>query len=222
MNRIIDYAVEKEASRLVNRKFQSNIDDDSVYRPEFDPVDTQDQTFMGRLLRHILGQMDKGFYLDNMSTWYTNDGKQVFGLRYINFLHEHLGTSFLQGLDKLIVFNIVAQLRRMFSNYGHFCNNGLVTFETKKKIEKKEIMQFVADIRKLEQQLNGNFENLNEAFLTEIRRLTKQMVNYQELLMPEIITVGKLQILRRMITKQIHFLSKVECSQYESCLSNLN
>lgn len=50
---------------------------------------------MGRLLRNILAQMDKGFYLDHLSTWYSPDGKQVFGLRYINFLNEHLGTIFL-------------------------------------------------------------------------------------------------------------------------------
>jgi len=25
-----------------------------------------------------------------------------------------------------------------------------------------------------------------------------------------------------MVVKQIHFMSKVECSQYESCLTNLN
>lgn len=40
--------------------------------------------------------------------------------------------------------------------------------------------------------------------------------------MPYILTIGKLQILRRMITKQIHFAAKVECVQYESCLSTLN
>jgi Hereditary spastic paraplegia protein strumpellin len=40
--------------------------------------------------------------------------------------------------------------------------------------------------------------------------------------MPEILAIGKLQILRRMITKQIHFYAKVECSQFESCLSTLN
>lgn len=94
LSNIVDHAVEKEAQRLVNRKYSSNIDDDS-YRPEFDPVDTEDQTFMGRLLRNILAQMDRGFYLDTQSTWYDPAGKQVFGLRYINFLHEHLGTIFL-------------------------------------------------------------------------------------------------------------------------------
>lgn len=40
--------------------------------------------------------------------------------------------------------------------------------------------------------------------------------------MPELLTIGKLQILRRLVVKQIHFMSKVECSQYESCLTNLN
>lgn len=106
MSRIIEFAVEKEATKLVNKKFEVNFDDDQ-YRPDFDPVDTLDQTFMGRLLRNILSQMDRGFYLDSTSTWYTLEGKQVFGLRYLNFLHEHLGTIFMQGLDKLIVYNIV-------------------------------------------------------------------------------------------------------------------
>lgn len=54
LSRIVDYAVEREATKLVNKKFNANFDDESFYRPEFDPVDTNDLTFMGRLLRHIL------------------------------------------------------------------------------------------------------------------------------------------------------------------------
>jgi len=67
----------------------------------------------------------------------------VFGLRYINFLHEHLGTIFLQGLDKLIVYNIVSNLRRLCSNYGLFFGGGNVTVEMKKKFEKKEASNFI-------------------------------------------------------------------------------
>lgn len=52
LQNIVDHAVEREASRLVNKKY--NYNDDDVFRPEFDPVDTLDQTFMGRLLRNIL------------------------------------------------------------------------------------------------------------------------------------------------------------------------
>ena len=102
LGRIIELAVEKEATRLVNKKYQSsidNIEDGKYYIPEFDPVDENDFTFMGRLLRHILGGMGKGFYLDNLSTWYDQEGLQIWGLRFIHFLHENLGTQFLQGFD---------------------------------------------------------------------------------------------------------------------------
>ena len=95
LTRIVDQAVEKEASRLVNKKYAPIIDDENFYTPEFEPVDELDETFMGRLLRHILGTCDRGFYLDHHSTWYDLEGGQTFGLRYINFLHEHLGTIFL-------------------------------------------------------------------------------------------------------------------------------
>ncbi len=94
--------------------------------------------------------MDRGFYLDAQSTWYDPAGKQVFGLRYINFLHEHLGTIFLQGLDKLIVYNIVFSLRRLYSNYGLFFGGGNISVEMKKKFEKKEASLFIQDIRKLD------------------------------------------------------------------------
>jgi hypothetical protein len=107
LTRIVNFAVEKEATNLVNKKYNANIEDENNYIPEFDPVDELDQTFMGRLLRHILASMDRGFYLDHLSTWYDFDGQQTFGLRFINFLHDHVGTVFLQGLDKLIVYNIV-------------------------------------------------------------------------------------------------------------------
>ena len=55
LSRIVDFAVEKEATRLVSKKLDLNIDDENTYKPEFDPVDTLDQTYMGRLLRNILG-----------------------------------------------------------------------------------------------------------------------------------------------------------------------
>jgi hypothetical protein len=36
------------------------------------------------------------------------------------------------------VYNIVAQLRRLYSNYGLFFGGGNITQEMKKKFEKKE------------------------------------------------------------------------------------
>ena len=42
------------------------------------------------------------------------------------------------------------------------------------------------------------------------------------LFLPRIQTIGKLQLLRRLVTKQIHFAAKVECAQYCSVLETLN
>ncbi len=56
LTRIINLAVEKEASRLINKKFTQNIDNtqENQFVPEFIPTDEHDFTFMGRLLRYIL------------------------------------------------------------------------------------------------------------------------------------------------------------------------
>ena len=100
LSRIIKFAVDKESTALVNRKYQGDIDNqEKHYIPTFIPVDANDFTFMGRLLRNIIDSLGKGMYLDSLSSWYDTQGSQIFGLRYVNFLHEHLGTTFLQGLD---------------------------------------------------------------------------------------------------------------------------
>lgn len=65
MSYIVQLAVDKEATRLVNKKYQSQLDaNETRYTPEFNPVDENDLTFMGRLLRHILFSVSKGFYLE--------------------------------------------------------------------------------------------------------------------------------------------------------------
>lgn len=59
---------------MIGKKQSANFEDENNYVPEFDPVDQADQTFMGRLLRHILKSMDRGYYLDHLSTWYDLEG----------------------------------------------------------------------------------------------------------------------------------------------------
>ena len=72
LTRIINLAVEKEASRLVNKKYSGSIDttQDNQYVPEFTALDEYDFTFMGRLLRFVLQSISNGFYLEATQTWY--------------------------------------------------------------------------------------------------------------------------------------------------------
>lgn len=128
--RVIELAVEKEATKLVNKKYSSNIDsNETQFVPTFEPVDENDITFMGRLLTAVLSSMNKGIYLDHMSHWYTREGEQTFGLRFINFLHDNLGTQFLQGFDKLIVYKMVSELRAFYRDYSITLGGGSMPLE---------------------------------------------------------------------------------------------
>jgi hypothetical protein len=95
--------------------------------------------------------MNKGFYLDSMSTWFDTNGNQTWGLRFINFLQETLGTTILQGLDKLIVYNIVNQLRRFYFDYGVYMGgvklskNDMETYNAKLK----DMPKFVENMKVL-------------------------------------------------------------------------
>ena len=42
----------------------------------------------------------------------------MWGLRFINFLQETLGTTLLQGLDRLIVYNLMNILRKFYFDYN--------------------------------------------------------------------------------------------------------
>lgn len=97
LTRIINYAVEKESTRLVTKKYVTELMEaqDKYHVPTFIPVDSKDFTFIGRLLRNISDSIGKSTYSDALSYWYNEQGIQVFGLRFVHFLHEHLGTTFL-------------------------------------------------------------------------------------------------------------------------------
>jgi hypothetical protein len=76
LTRIINFAVEKESVALVNKKYTADIDyQDKHFIPTFIPVDANDFTFMGRLLRNITDSLGKGMYLDNLSSWYNSEGQ---------------------------------------------------------------------------------------------------------------------------------------------------
>lgn len=48
------------------------------------------------------------------------------------------------------------------------------------------------------------------------------MANVAQQFIPQIVNIGKLQLLRKLVVRQINFAAKVECSQYSSCLETVN
>ena len=47
-------------------------------------------------------------------------------------------------------------------------------------------------------------------------------MNVSNQFVPVLVKIGKLQLLRKLIVRQIHFAAKVECAQFTSCLETVN
>jgi hypothetical protein len=51
-------------------------------------------------------------------------------------LHEHLGTTFLQGLDRLITYTIVSETKKFQREYGYQIGGGQVSDDLRIKAKK--------------------------------------------------------------------------------------
>lgn len=131
--------------------------------PTFTP-DNNDFTFMGRVLRHITETVTKGYYLDHLSSWYDVNGNQIFGLRYVHYVQDYLGTSFLQGLDKLIVFSIVSEINKFCRFYGLQIGGGGVS-EDKRTKGNKMNKQLLQQLKAFDDEVSENLGNLNPIYL---------------------------------------------------------
>lgn len=52
-------------------------------------------------------------------------------------MHDYLGPTFLVGFDKLIVYNIVAEIRSFYKEYGLVIGGGSITQMLKEKARKE-------------------------------------------------------------------------------------
>ena len=78
-------------------------------------------------------------------------------------------------------------------------------------------------IRALDKQIRGNYENLSTEILRSITAIVHLIKpRLMSTFLPRIQTIGKLQLLRRLVTKQIHYAAKVESAQFTNCLVTLN
>jgi hypothetical protein len=64
-----------------------------------------------------------------------------------------LGTTFLQGLDKLIVYNIVSDLRKFCRHYGLLIGGGGVSEEKRAK-GKKQIALLHSELKRFDEEVS--------------------------------------------------------------------
>ena len=146
--------------------------------------------------------MNMGFYLDQMSTWYEMSGEQAWGLRFINFLHENLGTTFIQGFDRLCCYRLTSELRQFYRDYGLQIGGGNISKELQAKYQTREQKALIETLRGMETDIKGNFESLNLEHMKNYTALMKMVTPAMfGTFLPRIQTIGKLQLLRRLVTK---------------------
>ena len=112
-----------------------------------------------------------------MSSWYSNSGQQLWGLRFINFLQETLGTTLLQGLDKLIVYNLMKNLRAFYFDYNIYMGQIKLSKADMEQFNPKlkDLPPYMDSLKQFEKQLNGNFESLSDNHMVFYQNMVKNM-----------------------------------------------
>ena len=114
-SRIVNYNVEQECNSFLKKKIydhQSIYQSETIRIPSFPRVD-ESVNFIGRLGREILRQTDyrSTTYLDQMSSWYDETGKELIGIRTFTLLINSVGVFGVTGLDRFYSFMIVKELQ---------------------------------------------------------------------------------------------------------------
>eukprot|EP01002_Notosolenus_urceolatus_P014257 NODE_557_length_1967_cov_6.903545_g447_i0.p1 GENE.NODE_557_length_1967_cov_6.903545_g447_i0~~NODE_557_length_1967_cov_6.903545_g447_i0.p1 ORF type:complete len:629 (-),score=159.71 NODE_557_length_1967_cov_6.903545_g447_i0:79-1965(-) len=118
-SRLIAFNVEMECNPFVKRQIMPY---DSAYQsvnipiPLHPPPEGQEhsETFMGRLVRELLAQIDprNAICLPHRQAWVDPVTRtETVGLRTFGLLRNALGVSGLQGMDKLVCFMMVKDLK---------------------------------------------------------------------------------------------------------------
>jgi WASH complex subunit strumpellin len=127
-SRVISYHVEQECNAFMKRRQLSDGESEfqsvAIPIPDFPPVDGESKNFMGRLMRELLRQTDPKStrYIGAHSAWFSNDGKEVVGIRTFALLTSAIGNVGLAGLDRLLSFMITQCLQKFIER----CSNSLV------------------------------------------------------------------------------------------------
>jgi WASH complex subunit strumpellin len=193
LNRLINYNIEIEASTYMNVSFRS-----AKYQKEEIPVqkvDTSDIsciTFMGKIVKELLALCDirKNIFIEWMHGWYDNSGNEVLGLETITVLYKGLGIVGLSGVDRLLACIVTQNLKAFLRHY-----KASVIYTTFKDIWK--------DLQPISQIPEKGLKVYN-SMMIEIKKIATQIHN-------PLITIGQIQLLRRLISYELNFRGRIDC-----------
>ena len=211
MTRIIQFYVNREANakeiqktRMINEGKEKNL----IEIPLYEAIDGC-PTFLGRLVVGFLNITSPAkplYYLSACNSWYDQNGGFVFGPKTIRSLVKTFGIVGVNGLDKLISFNISKEINAFAKLYKRQMDAG---YKSHIDVMRKEIRLGYSDepTEALRSNLDKSIENLSGA--------TKQLVAILE-------RMGRFQLLRKVIQQQLMQLARVDSKGFYQVVFNLN
>lgn len=105
----------QECNSFLKKKiydFQSKYQSTAIPIPKFRPIDAS-VNFIGRLTRELIRHTEPTitFYVGALSAWVDKHGEEVVGMRMMNLLHRSVGIFGMHGMDRLLCFMIVRDLK---------------------------------------------------------------------------------------------------------------
>eukprot|EP00753_Platysulcus_tardus_P012790 PLAT3544.1.p2 GENE.PLAT3544.1~~PLAT3544.1.p2 ORF type:complete len:1162 (+),score=712.35 PLAT3544.1:31-3486(+) len=208
VSRIINYNVEQEANLFLAKKVfdaQSKYQSAAIRVPRFPSTDGTSINFMGRLVRALLALTDPrgSVYAPKACGWYALDtGDERVGISTFSQIKRSVGVTGLSGIDRLVSFRIVHELRRFLTFYG------------------KELKPHNALLHEVVGSLQPTHKlpDSPRLYSTALKKLNKLM----DPMLRIVLRVGQLQLMRRQITNELSFSSKLDSQLLTGALRALN
>jgi WASH complex subunit strumpellin len=173
--------------------------------------------FMGRLMLEILSQTDprKTTYIEQKSGWFDQNNKEIIGLLQFSILNQSIGVYGLNGMDTLISFTIVKLLKQFLN-----CNYILLKIVYKTNIiDDEQIKKNLLDsLYKRIYPPSLLVTNISKFYNISITKLSKFFTNLNSI----ILKIGRAQLVRRHISFELNFSSKLDSNTLSSVLENFN
>eukprot|EP01064_Diplonema_japonicum_P020497 TRINITY_DN2999_c3_g1_i1.p1 TRINITY_DN2999_c3_g1~~TRINITY_DN2999_c3_g1_i1.p1 ORF type:complete len:1160 (+),score=247.44 TRINITY_DN2999_c3_g1_i1:53-3532(+) len=211
-SRLINFNVEMEANNYLTKKiysWQSQYQSLSIPIPKLPLIEGERTVnFMGRLVNELLKQTDsrRTVYVDQLSAWYDERGRASVCLQTFGTLHSSIGTPGMAGCDKLLAFMIVKDLQILTNR---IIKRDFPMEDKKCLIEKmsrhfQPVSSLPRDAKMYYHEAYQVGAKLWPAFLDKVMR------------------IGRCQLLRKHIGKELQFACKLDSQVLHSALSSVN
>lgn len=209
MQRLMGYYSEQEANKYLQKKIydsQSRYQSRAIPIPRFSPPPNDSNiNFMGRAVSALLRMTDASttIYSPECGGWFLRDGTEVMGISIISLLRTSISIPGLLGVDSLLSFRIVNELRQFLKFYN------------------TKVKGFGVLLEQIRDGLFPEWKNIED----NGRLYNAAMKKLEAIMLPILISlrrIGQAQLMRKMVANEVLFRSRLDASMVQECLSSLD